>query len=118
MMEVDDLRTVVTCLRELGLSYEEFCGILKDAVDDIRPVKRLVGNPYAESFDSWLIKAGIALVVFPDPTISDLIGSIMIAAGLIRRRMKQPTTADILLEFRDMTKSLKNIREELNYCPL
>jgi len=114
-MELSEMKTVIASFRELGLSYEEFCNILRSAADDVRPLKRLIGNPNAEPVDSWLVKTGIALIAFPDPTISDLIGSIMVAAGLVKRRTKQLTMADVRIEFRDVTKSLEEIRHELSY---
>ena len=116
MMKPDDLTTVVTCFRELGVSYEDFCTVLRDSINNAKPLKRLIGNPYTSSIDSWLVKVGIALIVFPDPTVSDVIGSILVAAGLVKKRMKQLTMADILIEFRDATKSLESIRQELSYC--
>ncbi len=115
-MKPDDLKAVVTCFRELGVSYEDFVTALRDSVNDVKPLKRLIGNPYASSLDSWLLRAGIALIVFPDPTVSDVIGFILVAAGLVKKGMKQLTVADILIEFRDTTKSLESVRQELSYC--
>jgi hypothetical protein len=109
------MKTVIASFRELGLSYKEFCSILKSAGSEVRPLKRLVGNPFKESMDSWLIRAGITLIAFPDPTITDLIGSAMVAAGLIKRRLKQPTMADAYVAFTDTVKSLERIRQDLRY---
>jgi len=115
-MTNDDLEALVTCFCEMGLSYEEFCNALRGSSRDVKPLKRLIGNPYASSIDSWLLKVGIALIAFPDPTVTDVIGSILVAVGLAKRRMRQLTMADISIEFRDVTKSLGSIRQELSYC--
>ena len=109
------MKTVIASFREVGLSYKEFCSILKSAGGDARPLKRLVGNPFKESMDSWLIRAGITLIAFPEPTISDLVGSAMVAAGLVKRRLKQLTMADVYVEFTDTVKSLERIRQDLRY---
>lgn len=109
------MKTVIASFRELGLSYKEFCDTLKNAGNDVRPLKRLVGNPFKESIDSWLIKAGVTLIAFPDPTISDLIGATMVAAGLIKRGTRQLTMADVYVEFTDTVKSLEKIRQEIKY---
>jgi hypothetical protein len=65
--------------------------------------------------DSCLIRAGITLIAFPAPIISDLVGSAIVAAGLVKRRLKQPTMADVYVEFTDTVKSLERIRQDLRY---
>lgn len=94
-MRYSEFKELVATFRELRLSYEEFGSISIGVINEVRPLKRLIGEPNEEAKSSWLIKAGMALIAFPDPTISDLMGTALIAAGLIKNRVKRITAIDV-----------------------
>ncbi|MDH5390570.1 MAG: hypothetical protein OEX10_05400 [Candidatus Bathyarchaeota archaeon] len=114
-MKPNELKELVATFRELSLSHEEFGKALSGVVDIAKPLKRLLGDPNAEAKakGSRLIAAGMALIAFPDPTISDLIGAALIAAGLIRTG--QITVADVYREFQGGFRKVENITQELTY---
>lgn len=57
---------------------------------------------------SILIKAGLALIVFPEPIVSDMLGTSLIAAGAIHEGIKRQS---IYLD--DLPKALKSAMKEI-----
>jgi hypothetical protein len=58
---------------------------------------------------SFLIKAGLALVVFPEPIVSDLLGTSLIAVGAIQQGIKRQS-----IYIDDLPKALKSAIKEVN----
>lgn len=111
-MEPSEVKELIATFRELRMSrmnYGRFGNVSKEVVEETKRVKRLIGNPNEEdgAKGSKLVAAGIALIAFPDPTISDLIGAGLVAAGLIQKRMKRTTVVDVYKEFQDAIKNVK-----------
>jgi len=61
---------------------------------------------------SFLIKAGLALIAFPDPTITDILGSALVAAGILRFKIKRSTlhVEDVYKTFPQVIKELTTIK--------
>jgi len=72
--------------------------------DELRSTQKL----WKQGNKSFLIKAGLALIAFPDPTISDVIGSAMVAAGLIQLKMRNSS-----LHVDDVYKTFPKVVREL-----
>jgi len=96
-------------LRRFGLSRTETANtvnmVMHGFVDELRSTQKLWrkgGN------NSFLIKAGLALIAFPDPTISDVVGSALVAAGLIQLKLRNST-----LHIEDVYKTLPKAVKEL-----
>lgn len=64
---------------------------------------------------SFLIKAGLALIAFPDPTITDIIGSAMVAAGIIQLKIQnsQLYVEDTYKTFLNVVKELGTIKQSM-----
>jgi hypothetical protein len=62
-----------------------------------------------------LIKAGLAMIAFPDPTISDVAGAAMVAAGLIQLKMRNSALHidDVYKTFPKVVKELGSIKREV-----
>jgi hypothetical protein len=62
-----------------------------------------------------LIKIGVALILFPDPTISDIIGTAMVAAGLLHNKVKNSGLflEDVYKTYPHLLKELRLAKEEL-----
>jgi len=69
---------------------------------------RLTQKLWKRGNNSFLIKAGLALIAFPDPTISDVVGAALIAAGGIQLKLKNST-----LSIEDVYKTLPKVIKEL-----
>jgi hypothetical protein len=83
----------------------------KDTYDALKGTKQQAGTCKKLSKcgnQSLLIKAGLALVVFPEPIISDLLGTSLIAAGAIQQGIKRQS-----IYIDDLPKALKSAIEEV-----
>ena len=113
---LEDAKEIASSIKELSKSYQEFGKTLKQINRETKDLKPLIGKPgEAKLENSRLVKAGIALVLFPDPTISDLFGYAMIAAGYLKNRSKRNTAANVCVEFSDTAKRLQELTLDLGH---
>jgi len=107
----EELKTVVDALQELGLNREEASKVVSEAVRE----SHLAGNLSKKKDTSLLIKVGLLLIAFPDPTISDLVGTLLVSAGLIQKRIKHSRlyVEDAPDTFQGIIKNLQTVRKEL-----
>jgi len=112
-MNSSELKDTIVALRKLRTSHKEFGRALEEVSGETKRLKRLIGNPNDKDQGSRLITAGIALIAFPDPTITDLIGGAIVVAGLIKNRMKQATVVDVYKEFHEAFKKIEKTRREI-----
>jgi len=104
-----EAKEIAKSLWELSRCGKEFSRAMGTITNESKSLKQLIGpNEEAEARNSWLIRAGIALVLFPDPTITDLIGGCMIAAGMLKNRNRQLTVAEVCKEFQETMKKIGN----------
>lgn len=107
----EELETVIAALHELGLNREEAVKIVSEAIRESHSVENLS----KKKDTSLLIKVGLLLIAFPDPTISDLAGTLLISAGLLQKRIKRQTLhlEDVPDTFQGVIKSLQAVRRKL-----
>jgi len=111
-MKPRELKTTATVLQELGLSYEETLEVMKGVAKDLRSIKSL----WRDGDKSRLVKIGLTLIVFPEPTpISETLGVFVLSLGIIQNRMKKSALhiEDIYKTFQDVNRSLLRTRQEL-----
>lgn len=111
-MKPDELKSTVEALKELGLSYKESVDVLQGVSDEIRSVRRL----WRQENKSKLIKLGLSLIVFPEPTpISETLGAVVLAAGLIQNKVRQSNLHidDVYSTFQGIMKDLQTIKHGL-----
>jgi hypothetical protein len=104
-MKTEEIKTATKTLNELNESYSDLFGALKGTTRDVEAAKKLwrTGN------NSRLIKIGVALIVFPEPTsISDCVGACFVAAGAVQKGIQNRA---IFLE--DVTKTFKNTLKDM-----
>ena len=114
-MRSEELEAVVAALRELGLSREETVKLMSEVTKDAKTLKSLWGKSGAGGRKrSGLIKLGVSLIAFPIPTvgIKKSLGATLIAAGLIRERMKHSHVADVYSTFKDVNRELQRLRQK------
>jgi len=102
----EESKNVATMLRELGLSYEETLYAMKGIARD----SHLVGRLWKDGDKTKLIKIGLALIAFPDPTVSDILGVLLVSAGIVQARIKSSTLhiEDVYKTFPKLIKELQN----------
>ena len=104
-MKPDNIKAATEAVRELNESYVDVIGAVKTTAYTIKDTKKLwrAGNK------SRLIKIGLSLIVFPEPTpISETIGACFIAAGAVQKGIKSRA---IYME--DITKTFKNTLKDV-----
>ena len=104
-MKPEQAKTAAKALNELNESYVDLLGAIKGTADTAEATKKL----WRGGNNSRLIKIGVALVVFPEPTpISETIGACFIAAGAVQKGIQNRA---IYLE--DITKTFKNTLKDV-----
>lgn len=104
-MKPEEAKTNIKALNELNESYIDLLGAIKGTVNTAQATKKL----WREGNKSRLIKMGIALVVFPEPSpISETIGACFIAAGAVQKGIQNRS---IYLE--DIAKTFKNTLKDV-----
>ena len=111
-MKPAEWKDAVVALRELGLGYQETLGSMNTLAKDLNSVKRLwkTGN------ESKLIKMGLALITFPEPTpISETLGAIVLSLGLIQKKRSQSTLHidDVYSAFQESLRDLQSSNKKV-----
>ncbi len=115
MNEAEELKKTVDVLRELGNDWKENITIFDKAAlgkgDTLLAIKRLC----KENKKGALIEIGLACLAFPEPVVSDMLGSFLIAAGLLQRRMKNSALylEDVNKTFPHLFKELMEVRQQI-----
>ncbi|MEM2104773.1 MAG: hypothetical protein QW717_07805 [Candidatus Bathyarchaeia archaeon] len=111
-MKTEELKTLADALKDLNESYTDFIGSMKTTVKEAKAAKKL----WRDGQKPWLIKLGVALLVFPEPAVSDILGSMLIAAGAVQEGIRRRTlhVEDIPKTFKDMMKELQTAQENIN----
>ena len=115
VLKSEELETIVSALRELGLSYEETAKLMKEVTKDTKSLRPFWGKPGAGAQrSSQLTKLGVALIAFPIPTIGikKSLGAILIAAGLIQERMKHIHVADVYTTFQNVYSEIRKLQQK------
>jgi hypothetical protein len=104
-MKAEQVRTATKALNELSESYIDLLSTVKGTAKAAGATKKL----WREGNKSRLIKIGMSLIVFPEPTpISETIGVCFIAAGAVQKAIQSRT---IYIE--DITKTFKSTLHDL-----
>ncbi len=104
-MKPEDLKIRVSALNELSESYCDLLNTVDGTVKELKATRRLWKN----GNESKLIKLGLALIVFPEPTpISETVGACFVAAGAIQKGIRSRT---IYVE--DVSKTFQSVFKEL-----
>ncbi len=109
LMKKEETQVIVRAVEEWGESCEDMMGALRSSVAEASNVKKLWRNEKR----SWLIKAGLALIAFPDPTISDVAGTFLVAAGLVQEGIKRRTlhVDDVYKTFGQTLREVRSARD-------
>jgi len=105
-MNLSRSKDLASTLHEVAFCYKEVGRTLNEILDTTKPLKRFMGQPDGRATSSRLITAGIALIAFPDPTITDIMGTALVIAGIMKDRMKETTMIDVTKEIHKITMNL------------
>jgi hypothetical protein len=110
-MKLDETRKTANALNEISESCAEATHSIKDTTREVSATKKL----WQEGNKSTLIKVGVALIAFPDPTISDVVGSALVAAGMVQMGIQRRTmhVGDVVKTFQTTMRELRNTKFDL-----
>ena len=93
-----------------GVGSDAACS-LKGTAAEARDLKKL----WREKNQSKLVKAGVALILFPAPVVSDVAGVGLVAAGLLHDRIKNSGLflEDVYKTYPRLFKELQSARQSL-----
>ena len=107
-----DVKTAVDILNELNGSYADLLNSMKESIKEVKITRKLWRN----GEESRLIKLGLKLILFPEPTpIIETVGVCFIAAGAIQKGIKNQTIyiEDIFKTFQSTLKELRMATDNL-----
>jgi len=108
-MNSEQLKALTEALHELSLSSKETATALRGFSKELSNAQRL----WRKGGSSRLIQIGLALIAFPDPTITDVLGSALVAAGIVQLKMKRSA-----LHVEDVYKTFPKVIKELTTSKL
>ena len=111
-MKTDEITTMANTLKELNESYVDLLQSVKGTIEEVKSTKKL----WRDGNQSRLIKLGLALIVFPEPTpISETIGTCLVAAGAIQKGIRSRTlyVEDMYKTFQDVLKDAWTTKQRL-----
>jgi hypothetical protein len=105
-MKIEEAQTATRTLIELTKSKREVAELIKETGNEASATMKL----WREKNKSRLIKLGVALILFPEPTpISETVGACFVAAGTVQRAIQNRA---FFME--DIAENLKNTLREVN----
>jgi hypothetical protein len=105
-MKPEETKATIKSITELSQSGKELINEIKITTQQVSSSKKL----WREGNKSRLIKLGMAIFVFPEPTpVCEIIGAGVMAAGLVQKGIKSRA---IYLE--DIPKTIQGTYKELN----
>jgi hypothetical protein len=107
-MKTAEFKALIASVKELSEDYADLAHSLKGTERDARATKRLWkgGKPF-------LMKAGLALIVFPAPLVSDALGALLLAAGTLQEGIRRQAiyVDDLPKAFQSVMKDLKATKD-------
>jgi hypothetical protein len=107
-MNKKEAENIAELLKEYSQSRNQTVMTAAKAINGFSSELHSTQKLWKQGNKSILIKAGLALIAFPDPTISDVVGSAMLAAGLIQMKMRNSA-----LHVDDVYKTFPKVVREL-----
>jgi hypothetical protein len=111
-MNSEKVKATAKAVNELSESYADAGGVLRGSVCSAEAAKKLwrAGNK------SRLIKLGVALIVFPEPSpITECVGACLVAAGAVQKGIQNRALflEDVTKTFRNAVKDVWAIKQSL-----
>jgi hypothetical protein len=109
-MKKEEFKTLTATVKEMSQHQIDAANAVKNAAVSTNVDSKKLFKSENKPF---LIKAGLALIAFPDPTISDLVGTAMVAAGAVQMGIKRQAVYvdDLPKAFKSAMKDLKAARD-------
>ena len=77
--------------------------------------KNLIGNDGSSNIGKTLIKAGTCLIAFPEPIISDIVGTALVVSGLALNRLtKRDNVRDLYRKYQKNLQDIQHFQREIS----
>jgi len=78
-MKTDEVKTIVNTVKEMNESYVDLIQSVKGMIKEAKSTKQLWRELWRDGNEPRLIKLGLTLIVFPEPTpISETVGTCLL----------------------------------------
>lgn len=106
-----EAQTTAKTMNELSEGYRDLQATMKNMSTQVGATRKL----WRSKNKSMLIKVGLALIAFPDPTISDVVGGVLVAAGTVQEGIRRQSLhmEDIPKSFQETLKVFQSTKENL-----
>ncbi len=111
-MRDEQMKLVVDSLNELSESYVDLIQSVRGTAEEMKKAKKL----WREGNKSRLMKLGLTLIFFPEPTpISETVGAFLLAAGAVKKGVEHNTlyADDVYKTFRNTFKEVQRIKHQI-----
>jgi len=112
-VNTEEAKNLVELLNRLSTSRKETANTMNEVMHGFMKELRSTQKLWRRGNNSFLIKVGLALIAFPDPTITDILGSALVAAGILQFKTKRST-----LHVEDVYKTFPQVMKELTTLKL
>ncbi|MEM1985586.1 MAG: hypothetical protein QXG36_06335 [Nitrososphaeria archaeon] len=108
-------KTQIKLTKNIAKEYKELYNTLGTAKDTLtsKEVKKnfqKISNKNKTNIGNKITSVGIALIAFPDPTISDIIGSALVLSGQYLQRKSPIGIEDVYKQFNKINIKLKDMQ--------
>jgi hypothetical protein len=110
-MKTEEFKALTTSIKEMSKDHVDMAGSIGAAANSAGVTKKL----WKGGNTSFLIKAGLALVIFPEPVVSDMLGTALLAAGAVQEGIKRQSIYldDLPKASRSAMKDLQSTKESI-----
>lgn len=111
-MKTEEMKTTASTMKELNESYMDLLQAMKGTIREAKRTRQLWRN----GSKSRLIKLGLTLIVFPEPTpISETAGAFLIAAGAVQKGIRSRVTyiEDVYKASRRVLGEVSTVRNDI-----
>jgi hypothetical protein len=112
-LNTEEAKDLTEILNHLSTGRRETANTINGVMHGFTKELRSTQKLWRGGNNSFLIKAGIALIAFPDPTITDILGSALVAVGVVQLKMKRST-----LHVEDVFRTFPKVIKELTTSKL
>ena len=110
-VKADEIKALGDAVRELNEGYGDLLQTMTETTKQVKTTKQL----WKKGKHPILIKLGLALIAFPDPTISDILGAALVAAGAVQMGIRHHTiyVENVYKSFKDTLKEMRTLKDSI-----
>jgi len=111
-MKVEEFKALTKSVKDLTAMSKERVEI-SNSLKSVGPNVGQTKNLWKNGRKPLLIQAGLALIVFPEPFVSDVLGTSLLAAGAVQEGIKRQSVFidDMPKAFNSAMKTLRNSKD-------